>query len=172
MAKIFISVENGLEGIKSSLENFLKKNSGHRVSLFQNQADFTLHIQKDTALGFKGVSLGIYDDNELINNIGIKITDEFKKNLIDSSYPKKLNGQVEFTTLVFKACRLNDEVDQDKYGKLIAEAIVKFFNPEYEEILNSQNSSDRKAAKDKTYYDRAFTQNSTSNSSLIFKKKA
>jgi len=172
MAKIFITVDNGLEGIKSSIENFLKKNSGHRIALFQNQADFTIHIQKDTALGFKGVGLYIYDNNETINNLGRKITDTFKSNLIDSNYPKKINGEVEFPTLVFKACRLNDEVNQEQYGTLVAEAIIKFFNPEYEEILKHQQESERKSSKDKTYYDRAFGQNATSNSSLIFKKKS
>ena len=171
MAKIFITIDNSLEGIKSTIENYLKKNSGHRIALFQNQADFTIHIQKDTALGFKGVGLYIYDTNELINNIGKKITDTFKNNLIESNYPKRINGVVEFPTLVIKVCRGNDDVDQSRYGNLIAESIVMFFNPELEEILKHQKDSERKASQDKTYYDRAFGQSATSNSSLIFKKK-
>ena len=171
MAKLFITIEDNLEGLKTTLENYLKKNSGHRIALFQNQAEFTIHIQKDSPLGFKGVGLYIYEDNELINNIGKKITDTFKKNLIDANYPKKINGGSEFATLIIKVCRSNNEIDQSQYGTLIAESIVNFFNPELEDILKHQQDSGRKASQDKTYYDRAFTQGATSNSSLIFKKK-
>jgi hypothetical protein len=172
MAKIFIQSLDGLDTLASTLENFLKKNSGHRKALFQNQADFTLEICRDTSLGSKVPTVAIFDDNEALNAIGTAISNGFRSILIEAGYPKKVNESREFLTLVIKVGRPNDPIDEVQYGNIIGEAIVKYYNPEYELILKNQSEPTIKASKDKTYYDRAFNQNSTSNASLIFKKKS
>jgi len=172
MTKIYISSTEELSDLVKSIEDFLKKNSGHRKALFQEQADFTLNLGKERQLGSKDPIIYIYNENELISNIGKSITKNFRDNLINCSYPQNNGGESEFLTLTINVCRQNDSIDQIKYGTIIGEAIVKFFNPEYEEILKHQKESEVKASKDKTYYDRSFNQNSTSNSSLIFKKKS
>lgn len=172
MAKIFIQPLDGLDVLANTLENFLKKNSGHRKALFQNQADFTLEICKDTSLGSKVPTMAIFDHNEALIGIGASIANSFRSVLIEAGYPKTISGSREFTTLVIKVARLNDPIDEVRYGNIIGEAIVKYYNPEYEEILKHQAEPTIKASKDKTYYDRAFNQGSTNNSSLIFKKKS
>jgi hypothetical protein len=172
MAKIFISALEELNPLAISIEDFLKRHSGHRKALFQPQADLTLELGKERQLGSKDPVVYIYDDSEFVSNIGKSITENFRNNLINSSYPQNNGSSKEYLTLTINVCRQNDTVDQDKYGKIIGEAIVKFFNPEYEEILKHQSEPTNKASKDKTYYDRAFNQGSTSNASLIFKKKS
>ena len=102
----------------------------------------------------------------------IRSEEEFRSVLIEAGYPKAIPGGREFTTLVIKVGRPNDPIDEVRYGNIIGEAIVKYYNPEYEEILKHQEEPTNKASKDKTYYDRAFNQSSTNNSSLIFKKKS
>lgn len=172
MAKIFIQPLDGLNVLATTLENFLKKNSGHRKALFQNQADFTLEICRDTSLGSKVPTMAIFDHNEALIGIGASIANSFRALLIEAGYPKKIAGEKEFATLVIKVGRPNDLIDEVRYGNIIGEAIVKYYNPEYELILNHQADNTIKATNDKTYYDRAFNQNSTSNASLIFKKKS
>lgn len=171
MAKIFIQPLDGLNVLATTLENFLKKNSGHRKALFQNQADFTLEICRDTSLGSKVPTMAIFDHNEALIGIGASIANSFRSLLIEAGYPKKISGEKEFATLVIKVGRPNDPIDEVRYGNIIGEAIIKYYNPEYEEILKHQAEPTIKASKDKTYYDRAFNQGSTNNSSLIFKKK-
>lgn len=172
MAKIFIQPLDGLDLLATTLENFLKKNSGHRKALFQNQADFTLEICRDTSLGSKVPTMAIFDHNEALIGLGASIANSFRSVLIEAGYPKAIPGGREFTTLVIKVGRPNDPIDEVRYGNIIGEAIVKYYNPEYEEILKHQEEPTNKASKDKTYYDRAFNQSSTNNSSLIFKKKS
>jgi len=172
MAKIFIQPLDGLDVLATTLENFLKKNSGHRKALFQNQADFTLEICRDTSLGSKVPTMAIFDHNEALIGIGASIANSFRLLLIEAGYPKKIAGEKEFATLVIKVGRPNDPIDEVRYGNIIGEAIVKYYDPEYQLILNHQADNTIKATNDKTYYDRAFNQNSTSNASLIFKKKS
>jgi hypothetical protein len=172
MAKIYISSTDELSDLARHIEDFLKKNSGHRKALFQDQADFTLNLGKERQLGGKDPIIYIYNDNEFISNIGKCITKNFRDNIINCSYPQNNGGGGEFLTLTINVCRQNDSIDQIKFGNIIGEGIVKFFNPEYEDILKHQKESTIKASQDKTYYDRSFRQNATSNSSLIFKKKS
>jgi len=172
MAKIYISSIDELNDLAKYIEDFLKKNSGHRKALFQEQADFTLNLGKERQLGSKEPTIYIYDDNEFIYNIGFSIAKNFRDNIINCSYPKNNGSGTEFLTLTINVCRENNSIDQAKFGRIIGEAIVKFFNPEYEDILKYQKESTIKASQDKTYYDRSFSQNATSNSSLIFKKKS
>ena len=171
MAKIYISSIEELNPLATVIEDFLKRNSGHRKALFQNQADLTLELGKERQLGSKNPVIYIYDEQELSSGLGKSITKNFKDNLIECEYPRNNGGSKEYTTITINVCRQNDSIDQNKYGTIIGEAIVKYFNPEYEEILKHQQNNERKASKDKTYYDRAFGQNSTNNSSLIFGKK-
>ncbi len=171
MAKIYITSIDDLKPLATVIEDFLKRNSGHRKALFQNQADLTLDLGKERQLGSKNPVIYIYDENDLVSGLGKTITKNFRDNLIDCSYPQNNGGSKEYLTLTINVCRQNDSIDQNKYGKIIGEAIVKYFNPEYEEILKHQQNNERKSSKDKTYYDRAFNQNATNNSSLIFGKK-
>lgn len=171
MAKFYFSTIDELKPLATVIEDFLKSHSGHRKALFQNQADLTIELGKERQLGSKDPIIYVYDESELAINLGKSITKNFKDNLVNCTYPQNNGGSKEYLTLTINVCRQNDTIDQNKYGTIIGEAIVKYFNPEYEEILNHQQNNERKSSKDKTYYDRAFNQNATNNSSLIFGKK-
>ncbi len=53
MAKIYITSIDELKPLTTVIEDFLKRNSGHRKALFQNQADLTLDLGKERQLGSK-----------------------------------------------------------------------------------------------------------------------
>jgi hypothetical protein len=168
MAKIFINHPEELKDFALGINNFLRKNSGHRMAIYEDQADLQIILTQDWANGSKGLDILVYDDNEDIINLGKTIVELFKSEGILSQYPKKGQGEANKPTLVVRVGRLNETIDTAKWSVLVAEGIVRFYNPEF---IKFQEESTVKRSEDKTYYDRAFNQNATSNASLIFKKK-
>lgn len=166
MAKIYFTHTEDLKDIVLVLSNYLKKNSGHRMAIYEEQADFVLDFTRDWAGGSKGLDLLIYSDDDNMINLGKSITNTFKNEGLLSQYPKKGHKDIKRPTLTIRVGRVNQDVDFAKWAALIGEGIVKYFNPEY----ISQPTNEVKPSEDKTYYDRSFNQNATNNASLIFKK--
>ena len=168
MAKIFINHSEELKDFALGINNFLRKNSGHRMAIYEDQADLQIILTQDWAGGSKGLDILVYDDNQDIMNLGNTIVELFKSEGILSQYPKKGQGEANKPTLVVRVARVSETVDTPKWSSLVAEGIVRFYNPEF---VKFQEEPTVKRSEDKTYYDRAFNQNATSNASLIFKKK-
>jgi hypothetical protein len=168
MAKIFINHPEELKDFALGINNFLRKNSGHRMAIYEDQADLQIILTQDWAGGSKGLDILVYDDNQDIMNLGKTIVELFKNEEILSQYPKKAKGEANKPTLVVRVGRVRESIDTAKWSSLVAEGIVRFYNPEF---VKFQQEPIVKKSEDKTYYDRAFNQNSTSNASLIFKKK-
>lgn len=170
MAKIFISYPDNLKELATSIENTLKKNSGHRIALYKDQADFILELGQDWGGGDKNPSLFIFDSDKEINDIGKNITESFTSENIYANYPKNKKDVKEHKTILFQAGRVNTPIDNERWGQLVAKGIIKYFNPDY--IKNQVVENTVKSSQDKTYYDRSFNSNSTNNSSILFGKKA
>lgn len=168
MAKIFIDHPEELKDFALGITSFLRKNSGHRMAIYEDQSDLNIKLIQDWANGSKGLDILVYDDNQDIINMGKTITELFKSEGILSQYPKKAQGEANKPTLVVRVARVGETVDTPKWSSLVAEGIVRFYNPEF---IKFQQEPTVKRSEDKTYYDRAFNQNATSNASLIFKKK-
>lgn len=171
MAKIFISYPEELKPLADFVSNFLRKNSGHRPALYQEQSDFTLELAQDWAGGNENPAFFIFDNNQQLQDIGKTITGLFREQGILSEYPKKKNEKKEFSTLQLKAGRVNHPIDVNKWGEIIGLGIIKYFNPEYVNQGKNEKEPLRKRPQEKTYYDRTFNNNSTNNASILFKKK-
>ena len=172
MAKIFISHPENLKSFADTISNALRKNSGHRPALYQEQSDFTLELSQDWAAGNPNPSILIFSEDTHLQNIGKSIADSFREEGIESTYPKRKNEDKNFPTLSFLAGRVNSDFDEVKWGTLVAKGIIKYFNPEYVQQSKNEKEPLVKRSQDKTYYDRTFNNNATNNSSLIFKKGA
>lgn len=170
MAKIFIIGPDSLKPLIETISNILRNNSGHRVSLFQEQSDLTLELFYDEFGGPKNPVVIIFDKDELTKSIGTFITEMFNDDKIFCDYPIMSHDYKEFKTIGFNVGRIRDGLDYNRFGNIISKAIIKYYNPEYLNIEVSDNSP--KSSKNKTYYDRSFNSNSTSNSSILFKKKS
>jgi hypothetical protein len=168
MAKIFINHSEELKDFALGINNFLRKNSGHRMAIYEDQADLQIILTQDWAGGSKGLDILVYDDNQDIMNLGKTIVELFKNKEILSQYPKKAQGEANKPTLVVRVGRVRQDINTAKWSSLVAEGIVRFYNPEF---VKFQEEPTVKRSEDKTYYDRSFNQNATSNASLIFKKK-
>lgn len=171
MAKIFISYPEHLKNFANIISDTLRKNSGHRPALYQEQSDFTLELSQDWAAGNANPSLLIFSEDTHIQNIGKSIADCFKEEGIESNYPKRKNEIKNFPTLTFLAGRTNSEFDEIKWGTLVAKGIIKYFNPEYVQQSKNEKEPLVKRSQDKSYYDRSFNNNATSNASLIFNRR-
>jgi hypothetical protein len=172
MAKIFISYPKELSNFTKTILDFLRKNSGHRLALYQQQSDFTIEFIRDWAGGEDSLDMFVFNDEKIVNELGKHIINNFKLNQIKSNYPKKKKDLKEFNTLQIRVGRENQNIDFEFWSNLIAESIVSYFNPEYISAGKKEKEPLRKKPQDKTYYDRTFNNNATSNSSLIFKKGA
>jgi hypothetical protein len=170
MAKIYISASDNLKGLQDVISNALRKNSGHRPAIYQDHSDFTLELSQDWAGGDKNPSLYTFDNNQQMIDIGKSISDTFNQDKIYASYPKKKNEARQHPTILFYAGRINSDFDESIWGQLIARGIIKYFNPEYIQQSKDEKEPTVKRSSDKSYYDRSFNNNSTSNASLLFKK--
>jgi hypothetical protein len=171
MAKIFISYTEDLKPLADFVSNFLRKNSGHRPALYQEQSDFTLELDQDWAGGNENPSLFIFENNQQLQDIGKTITNLFREQNILAEYPKRKNDKKEFPTLLLRAGRVNHSININQWGEIIGLAIIKYFNPEYINQGKDEKEPLRKRPQDKTYYDRTFNNTATNNASLLFKKK-
>jgi hypothetical protein len=172
MAKIFISYPEELKPLADVISDTLRKNSGHRPALFQEQADFTLQLSQDWAGGDKHPTLFVFSNDERLKDIGKSIASTFREENIFANFPIFLREHKDYPTLGFNAGRRNQPFDENIWGTLVAKAIIKYFNPEYIEISGKKEKEPLvKRSQDKTYYDRTFNNNATKNSSILFKKK-
>jgi len=131
MAKIFISATEELVPLKEGIENILRKNSGHRPALYQEQADFTIELFQDWAGGNSNPCFFIFNNDEHLQSIGKNIVELFKSENVLAEYPKKKNENKDFSTLALRAGRVNDSINYDQWSNIIAIGIIKYFNPEY-----------------------------------------
>lgn len=171
MAKIYFSCPPELDGLSKVIQDTLRKNSGHRPALYQEQSDFTLELGQDWAGGDKHPTLFIFDNNDQqMKDIGKTIASIFREEQIFANFPIFNRSNKQYQTLGFCAGRKNQPFDEKAWGELIAKGIIKYFNPEYIQQAKHEKEPTVKRSQDKTYYDRSFNNNATSNASLIFKK--
>lgn len=170
MAKIFIAGPEKLKPLLDSISDILRKNSGHRISLFQEQADLTLELYFDELGGPKDPVVVLFNKDEVAKSIGTYITELFREDNIFCNYPIMSQDSRNFKTLGFNVGRVRTELDHNRFANIIAKSIIKYFNPEY--INTEVTDNTPKTSQNKSYYDRSFNSNSTSNSSLLFGKKS
>lgn len=162
--KIFLTADEDFISLKQKIENIIKKISGHRFVFHKQQADFSLHLGygKDDA-----VSPIMSQNDPILQGIGNNLANILSENNKKYNYTKL--GPVSDDKLLYLGItKVGKNYDEDLYAEYISLAIAKYFNPDF----TSTPKNNTKLSGDKSYSDRVFTSNATSNSDLIFKKKA
>lgn len=161
--KIFLTADEDFISLKQKIENTIKKISGHRFVFHKEQADFSLHLGygKDDA-----ISPVMSQNNPILQGIGNNLANILSDNNKKYNYTK-LGAVSDDKLLYLGITKLGKTYDEDLYAEYISLAIAKYFNPDF----TSTPENNTKLSGDKSYSDRVFTSNSTSNSDLIFKKK-
>ena len=106
-------------------------------------------------------------NDPILQGIGNNIANMLKDNNKKYNYTK-LNQVSDDKLLYLGITKVGKKYDEDLYAEYISLAIAKYFNPDF----TSTPETNTKLSGDKSYSDRVFTSNATSNSDLIFKKKA
>ena len=162
--KIFLTAEEDFALLKETIENNIKKISGHRFAFHEEKSDFSVH------LGYgldEAISPVINKNDNTLQGIGNTISNLFKDNGLKYNYTKATIDGSDHSKLILNITKIGKKYDVDKYAELISVGIAKFFNPEFTSTPELSN----KLSGEKSYNDRVFTSNATSNSDLIFKKK-
>jgi hypothetical protein len=161
--KIFLTYNEDFKNLGLNVENNLKKISGHRIVFHPDKADFILHLDYGTDDSFSPV---MNKNDDILQGIGNTIVELFNSNRFKYTYTKMKDNNSDHKLLILNITQHGKKYDVDKYAELIAVGIAKFFNPEFTSTPESTN----KLSGEKSYNDRVFTSNATSNSDLIFKK--
>lgn len=161
--KIFLTYEEDFKQLSLLVENNLKKISGHRIVFHPDKSDFILHLSYGSD---DAISPVMNKNDETLQGIGNTISNLFKDSNLKYNYTKTHIDGSEHNKLVLNITKYGRNYDIDKYAELIAVGIAKFFNPDFTSTPESSN----KLSGEKSYNDRVFTSNATSNSDLIFKK--
>jgi hypothetical protein len=161
--KIFLTYNEDFKNLGLNVENNLKKISGHRIVFHPDKADFILHLDYGTDDSFSPV---MNKNDDILQGIGNTIVELFNSNRFKYTYTKMKDNNSDHKLLILNITQHGKKYDVDKYAELIAVGIAKFFNPEFTSTPESSN----KLSGEKSYNDRVFTSNATSNSDLIFKK--
>jgi hypothetical protein len=161
--KIFLTYNEDFKNLGLNVENNLKKISGHRIVFHPDKADFILHLDYGTDDSFSPV---MNKNDDILQGIGNTIVELFNSNRFKYTHTKMKDNNSDHKLLILNITQHGKKYDVDKYAELIAVGIAKFFNPEFTSTPESSN----KLSGKKSYNDRVFTSNATSNSDLIFKK--
>lgn len=161
--KIFLTYDKDFKDLALNIENNLKKISGHRIVFHPDKSDFILHLSYGSD---DAISPIMNKDNDILQGIGNTISILFKDSNLKYNYTKTHSDGSDHNKLILNITKFGKNYDIDKYAELISVGIVKFFNPEFTSTPESSN----KLSGEKSYNDRVFTSNATSNSNLIFKK--
>jgi hypothetical protein len=161
--KIFLTYNEDFKNLGLNVENNLKKISGHRIVFHPDKADFILHLDYGTDDSFSPV---MNKNDDILQGIGNTIVELFNSNRFKYTYTKMKDNHSDHKLLILNITQHGKKYDIDKYAELIAVGIAKFFNPDFTSTPESTN----KLSGEKSYNDRVFTSNATSNSDLIFKK--
>ena len=161
--KIFLTYDKDFKDLALNIENNLKKISGHRTVFHSDKADFILHLDYGTDDSFSPV---MNKNDDILQGIGNTIVELFNSNRFKYTYTKMKDNNSDHKLLILNITQHGKKYDIEKYAELISVGIAKFFNPEFTSTPESTN----KLSGEKSYNDRVFTSNATSNSDLIFKK--
>lgn len=161
--KIFLTYDKDFKDLALNIENNLKKISGHRTVFHPDKADFILHLDYGIDDSFSPV---MNKNDDILQGIGNTIVELFNSNRFKYTYTKMKDNNSDHKLLILNITQHGKKYDIEKYAELISVGIAKFFNPEFTSTPESTN----KLSGEKSYNDRVFTSNATSNSDLIFKK--
>ena len=161
--KIFLTHEEDFKQLSLLVENNLKKISGHRIVFHPDKSDFILHLSYGSD---DAISPVMNKNDDILQGIGNTISNLFKDSNLKYNYTKTHNDGSDHSKLILNITKYGRKYDINKYAELIAVGIAKFFNPDFTFTPESSN----KLSGEKSYNDRVFTSNATSNSDLIFKK--
>jgi len=176
MAKLFIKSDEYSEPVKTFLKKYIRQNTPHNLAVHEQNADICISLFTPEYPAEERFNAYFYNNTEGMEDLANKIYYQCSKAEIKTKPVSKKSIPREEYDLDFKCSTLiinltNDsrEIDEEVYALVIGQGIVSYLNPGA--VFDTFSVKDKiKKPGDKSFVNRKYIQEPTSNTKLLFKK--
>ena len=176
MAKIFIKSDKDSEPVKDFLKKYIRQETVHNLSVHEQNADVCISLFIPEYPAEQRLNAYFYNNTEGMEDLANKIYYQCSKAEIKTRPVSKQSIPREEYEEFFKCPTLvinltNDlkEIDEEVYALVIGQGIVSHLNPGT--VFDTFSVKDKiKKPGDKSFVNRKYIQEPTSNAKLLFKK--
>jgi len=176
MAKLFIKSDEYSEPVKTFLKKYIRQNTPYNLAVHEQNADFCIKLNIPEYPAEEKFNAYFYNNTEGMEDLANKIYYQCSKADIKTKPVSKKSMSKEEYDLDFKCPTLiinltNDskEIDEEVYALVIGQGIVSYLNPGT--VFDTFSVKDKiKKPGDKSFVNRKYIQEPTSNTKLLFKK--
>jgi hypothetical protein len=176
MAKIFIKSDKDSEPVKDFLKKYIRQETVHNLSVHEENADVCISLLIPEYPAEQRFNAYFYNNAENMEELSDRIYYQCSKAEIKTRPVSKKSMPREEYEIGFKCPTLvinltNDsvEIDEEVYALVIGQGIVSHFNPGA--VFDTFSVKDKiKKPGDKSFVNRKYIQEPTSNTRFLFKK--
>jgi len=176
MAKIYIKSDEDSSLVKDFLEKYIRQNTHHNLSVHEGNADICISLFIPEYPAEQRFNAYFYNNAENMQELADRIYYQCSKAEIKTRPVSKKSMPRDQYDIDFKCPTLsinltNDsvEIDEEVYALVIGQGIVSHFSPGT--VFDTFSVKDKiKKPGDKSFVNRKYIQEPTSNSRLLFKK--
>jgi len=176
MANIYIKSDEYSEPVKKFLKKYIRQHTPHNLSVHEKNADLCISLFTPEYPAEGRFFSYLYNNDqsmeELANRINYQCSKaDIKTNPISKRSIPREEYDLEFKcpTLCISLTNSSIEIDEEVYALAIGQGIVSYFNPGT--VFDTFSVKEKiKKPGDKSFVNRKYIQESTSNAKLLFKK--
>jgi hypothetical protein len=176
MAKIFIKSDKDSEPVKDFLKKYIRQETVHNLSVHEENADMCISLLIPEYPAEQRFNAYFYNNAENMEELSDRIyyqcsKAEIKTRPLSKKSMPRDEYEIEFKcpTLVINLTNDSVEIDEEVYALVIGQGIVSHFNPGA--VFDTFSVKDKiKKPGDKSFVNRKYIQEPTSNSKFLFKK--
>lgn len=176
MAKIFIKSDKDSEPVKDFLKKYIRQETVHNLSVHEENADVCISLLIPEYPAEQRFNAYFYNNAENMEELSDRIyyqcsKAEIKTRPVSKKSMPREEYEIEFKcpTLVINLTNDSVEIDEEVYALVIGQGIVSHFNPGA--VFDTFSVKDKiKKPGDKSFVNRKYIQEPTSNTRFLFKK--
>jgi hypothetical protein len=176
MAKIFIKSDKDSEPVKDFLKKYIRQETVHNLSVHEENADVCISLLIPEYPAEQRFNAYFYNNAENMEDLSDRIyyqcsKAEIKTRPLSKKSMPRDEYEIEFKcpTLVINLTNDSVEIDEEVYALVIGQGIVSHFNPGA--VFDTFSVKDKiKKPGDKSFVNRKYIQEPTSNTRFLFKK--
>ena len=176
MAKLFIKSDEYSEPVKTFLKKYIRQNTPYNLAVHEQNADMCISLFIPEYPAEERFNAHFYNNTEGVEDLANKIYYQCSKADIKTrpiskkSIPRE-EYELDFKcpTLIINLTNDSKEIDEEVYALVIGQGIVSYLNPGA--VFDTFSVKDKiKKPGDKSFVNRKYIQEPTSNAKLLFKK--
>jgi hypothetical protein len=176
MVNIYIKNDENSQVVSDMLQHYIRNSTSHNLSVKEENADFCISLFIPEYPADEKFNSFIYNNVENMEELSNKINYQCSKADIKARPVVKKSMPREEYEIDFKCPTLNinltndsKEIDEEVYALVIGQGIVSYLTPGT--VFDTFSVKDKiKKPGDKSFVNRKYIQEPTSNSKMLFKK--